>query len=357
MTEWTPTRTEARTLVIAGLAAIGIYICYLLALPFLPAVTWALVLSVLLLPLQRRLEARLPTNLANALSVSLGAVIVVVPVLFVLQQLVREAANAAVFAEALLRGSGWRETLAEWPRLGSVAAWIEQRLDLAGTVSAVAAWLTAQSTNLVRASATQLVTLVLTFYMLFYFLRDRERLAEAMIELSPLTRDETSLLAQRFVETVRATLFGTLVVAVVQGTLGGLMFWLLGLPLPIVWGLVMGMLALVPVLGAFIVWVPAAIVLAVQGEWMKAIVLAVWGGGVVATIDNLLYPMLVGNRLRLHTVPALIGAIGGLLVFGAAGLVLGPAAIVLTIGLIEILKRRFVPADEAQIPASQREEA
>jgi predicted PurR-regulated permease PerM len=200
----------------------------------------------------------------------------------------------------------------------------------------------------VRASATQLVTLVLTFYMLFYFLRDRERLAEATIALSPLTRDETSLLAQRFVETVRATLFGTLVVAVVQGTLGGLMFWWLGLSLPMVWGLVMGLLAIVPVLGAFVVWIPASLFLAFEGSWGKAIILAVWGGLIVASIDNLLYPMLVGNRLRLHAIAAFIGAIGGIMVFGASGLVLGPAAIVLTWALVDIVKSRYGrPAEPA----------
>lgn len=101
------------------------------------------------------------------------------------------------------------------------------------------------------------------------------------------------------------------------------MFWLLGLPAPAFWGLVMGFLAIVPVLGAFVVWVSAAIYLAAEGEWVRALVLAVWGGVIIATIDNLLYPMFVGNRLKLHTVLAFIGAVGGIILFGASGLVLG----------------------------------
>ena len=113
------------------------------------------------------------------------------------------------------------------------------------------------------------------------------------------------------------------------------------MPLPLLWGAVMGMLAIVPVLGAFVVWVPAAIYLTFEGEWGKALILTGWGGGVVAGIDNLLYPMLVGNRLKLHTVPALIGAFGGIIMFGASGLILGPAIISVTLALIKILKKRF----------------
>jgi predicted PurR-regulated permease PerM len=145
----------------------------------------------------------------------------------------------------------------------------------------------------------------------------------------------------RFAETVHATLVGTVFVAAVQGALGGLMFWWLGLPTPVFWGLVMGLLAIVPVLGAFVIWVPAAIYLALEGAWASAVTLALWGGVIVAGIDNLLYPMLVGNRLRLHTVVAFIGAVGGVVLFGASGLVLGPAAIAVAISLIDILKKRL----------------
>jgi predicted PurR-regulated permease PerM len=88
------------------------------------------------------------------------------------------------------------------------------------------------------------------------------------------------------------------------------MFWWLSLPTPLLWGLVMGLLAIVPVLGAFVVWIPAAIFLALDGNWEKAIILFLWGGLVVSSIDNLLYPMLVGNRLKLHTVPAFISLVG-----------------------------------------------
>ncbi len=194
---------------------------------------------------------------------------------------------------------------------------------------------------LLRGSITQAINGVLTFYLLFYFLRDRQRALSLLAEISPLSDSETIEVARRFTDTVYATVYGTVVVAGIQGALSGLMFWWLGLPSPVLWGLVMGLLAIVPVLGAFVVWVPAAILLALNGAWVKAAILTVWGGGLVATIDNLLYPVLVGNRLRLHTVPTFIGVVGGVFVFGVPGLVLGPAAISLTMVLLQILRRRF----------------
>jgi len=116
----------------------------------------------------------------------------------------------------------------------------------------------------------------------------------------------------------------------VQGLLGGLMFWWLGLPAPLLWGLVMALLAVVPVLGAFIVWIPAALFLALEGEWLRALLLAGWGMLVVGTIDNLLRPVLVGRRLKLHTVPAFLSVVGGLMLFGAVGLLLGPMLLATT---------------------------
>ena len=344
-----PNEALVRAGIALAVAALGFYVCYLLALPFLGALTWAVVLSILIVPAHRRLEERLPyPSVAAMVSTLAAAVVVVVPVLFVAQQLIGEAANAAVFIETTLRSSAWREAIDDSPRLAAIAAWLAERLDLAGTASTLAAWLTGRSTSFLRASATQLLGFVLTFYFLFFFLRDRARILGLLSALSPMSAAENRLLFNRFGETVNATIFGIIVVAIVQGTLGGLMFWWLGLPLPMIWGLVMGLLAIVPVLGAFVVWIPASLFLALDGSWGKAIILAAWGGLVVASIDNLLYPMLVGNRLKLHAVPALIGAIGGIFLFGASGLVLGPAAIVLTWALVDILKSRYAPPMTAE---------
>ena len=337
-----PNARQIRFLIVLVATGFGLYLCYLLTLPFLTSLTWALVLSVIFSPAHRRIELRIGhRNLAALITVAAVAILVVVPMVFVAQQLVRETANGAVYLESELRAGEWRETISGYPTFARAATWVEEQLDLAGTAGSIAAMLTTLSTSVLRSSVSQLINVVLTFYLLFFFLRDKQQILRTLQALSSLSTTETKYVIGRFVDTIHATVFGTLVVAAVQGTLSGLMFWWLDLPLPLLWGAVMGMLAIVPVLGAFVVWVPAAIYLTFEGEWGKALILTGWGGGVVAGIDNLLYPMLVGNRLKLHTVPALIGAFGGIIMFGASGLILGPAIISVTLALIKILKKRF----------------
>jgi predicted PurR-regulated permease PerM len=337
-----PNGDQIRLLIIVVVTGIGMYLCYLLTVPFLSSLTWALVLSVMFSHAHDKIVLHLKhANIAAAISVAAILVLVVLPLVYVGQLLVREAANSAIYFEAEMRNGQWREALVAYPTITRAVIWIEQQLDLAGTAGSIAALFTTLGTSVLQNSLSQLLTVVLTFYLLFFFLRDKRQIVRKLQTLSSLSSTETRYVLRRFVDTIHATVFGKLVVAAVQGALSGVMFWWLGLPLPILWGAVMGMLSIVPVLGAFVVWVPAAIYLTLEGDWGKALILTAWGLAVVGTIDNILYPMLVGNRLKLHTVPAFIGAIGGIIAFGAAGLILGPAIISVTLALIEILKKRF----------------
>jgi predicted PurR-regulated permease PerM len=192
----------------------------------------------------------------------------------------------------------------------------------------------------VTGSVSAIADLLITLFALFFFLRDRRPALRVMRSLVPLSEAETDEVFGRVVDTMYATVYGTLVVALVQGLLGGLMFWVLGIPGALLWGAVMALLAIVPVLGAFIVWVPAALFLALEGSWGKALILTVWGAGVISLIDNLLYPLLVGKRLRLHTLAVFIAIVGGILLFGSAGLILGPVTLAVTVALIDIWGRR-----------------
>jgi len=174
----------------------------------------------------------------------------------------------------------------------------------------------------------------LVLYLLFFFLRDRQSALDSLRALSPLSRKAMNDLFTRVADTIHATIYGTLAVSAVQGLLGGLMFWWLGLAAPLLWGIVMALLAIVPVLGAFVVWVPAVLFLALKGSWGKALILMLWGTLVVGTADNLLRPVLVGKRLKLHTVLAFMSVVGGILLFGTCGFVLGPVILTVTMVLL-----------------------
>ena len=334
-------KTHVQTLVLMVATVLGFFLCYRMAVPFLPGLVWALGLAVLFAPFQRWLEARIKRRaLAAMVAVLVIALIVVVPLTFIGQKLVVQAAKGAELIEFKVNSGEWRRGLQASPALESLVTQIDQRIDLPGTVKSLTGWLISRAGLIVKGSVFQLVDFMLTFYLLFFFLRDRREALQMIKSLSPLRSSEMNRLFHRVGDTIVATIYGTLVVSALQGLLGGLMFWWLGLPAPLLWGTVMGVLALVPVLGAFVVWLPAALFLVMDGSWGQAIVLTLWGLLVVGTIDNLLRPILVGNRMKLPTVLAFISVLGGLLQFGAAGLILGPAILAVTTVLLEIWSGR-----------------
>lgn len=167
-------------------------------------------------------------------------------------------------------------------------------------------------------------------------MRDRQSITQALCKLLPLANNEIVDLLKHISDTIHATVYGILAVAAVQGFLGGLIFWWLGLPAPLLWGAMMSLLAVIPVLGSSIIWLPAALFLAIEGNWQQAIILVLWGMLVVGTVDNVLRPILVGNRLKLHTLLAFMSVVGGLVLFGSYGLILGPVVLAITLFLISI---------------------
>ncbi len=320
---------------------LGIYLCYQMALPFLAVLVWALTLAVLFSPLQRYLEAKVKSSgLAASISVLIIGLIVVIPAVFVGQQLLFQAVKGAQSIELKLSSGAWLQTLEAQPQLAPLLEKIEQRIDFPGAAAAFTHWVNTSAADIVKASAVQILGLCLIFYVLFFFLRDRQLILRAIALRAPLSPLQMEGLFARVGDTIHATVYGTFAVASVQGLLGGLMFWWLGLPTPLLWGVIMGMLAVIPMLGAFVIWAPAALFLLLEGAWHDALMLTLWGMLVVGTVDNLLRPVLVGDRLRLHTVLTFLSVVGGLLIFGAAGLILGPVTLVITMAMLEFWSDR-----------------
>ncbi|MEO8160296.1 MAG: AI-2E family transporter [Arenimonas sp.] len=340
---------QVHTLLLMAVAVAALYLCYRLVAPFVPAMAGALALAVLFAPLHRWLERHLGAgNLAANACVLVVALIVVVPFFVLAGRLINELGRGAQAVQALVDSGSWRAVFDQHALLAPIGRWLDKQVDLRAIVAASAAWLSSTGASLVQGSVVQVTGVVLAFYMLFYMLRDRATALQSLRSLSPLSAADMSRLFSEVTDTVHATVYGSLIVAVIQGALGGLMFWWLGLPEPLLWGVVMGLLAVVPVLGAFVIWVPVAIFLALEGRVGSAFILAAWGAIVVGGIDNLLYPMLVGNRLKMHTLVAFVSIVGGLMVFGASGLILGPVVFTVTRLLLEVWKRPLLDSPEIQ---------
>lgn len=334
--KWLP-REKALTLVLIVATAIGFYTCYRLVYPFLPALVWALTLDVLAHPLHDRIARRVHRpNLAAVSAVAIVAFGLVAPVTFTGYRLITEGTHFLQMLKSQTESEQWRSIFERNPTWQGALSWVEAHVDLRTvTVSAVnraTSWLS----SFVEGSFWSLVHMFLGFFALFFLFRDRSLLLRKLKSFVPLSPSETDRLFSRVANTIHATIYGTFVIAFVQGMLGGLMFWWLGLSAPLFCGVVMALLALIPVLGAPVVWVPASIYLAMTGSWGKAFILSIWGTFVIGFLDNLLYPVLVGNRMRMHPLLVVISVLGGIAVFGGAGLILGPVSVVVTNLLIEI---------------------
>ena len=328
-------------LVLFLVTALGIYLCWRLAQPFLESLAWALALAVLFAPLQRRLERALRfPSLAALVAVLAISLMVVVPAIFVGQRLVLKAASGAELVESKIKSGEWRAAFEAKMQAVPLFVRFEKDIDLPGIVASLAGWLSQAAAGLVQGSIFQVIGFGLTLYLLFFLLRDRVAALASLRRLLPLASAEADTLFERLGSTLRATLYGTLACSAAQGLLGGLMFWWLGLPTPLLWGVVMALLSVVPVMGAFVVWLPAALYLASEGSWGKALILVLWGVFVVGMVDNLMRPFLVGKKLDQHTVLAFLSVVGGLVFFGASGLVLGPLVLAFTTVLLEVWAAR-----------------
>ncbi len=321
--------------------AIGIYLCYAMALPFLPALVWATTFAVLFSPFQTWLELKVKNqNLATLVAVFAISLMAIAPAILVGQQLAVQAINGALLIEAKVNDGLWQRIIDDQPRLAPLVKELEAQINLPETIKNFSLWVTNSAGAFIKGSLYQLVGFILTIYMLFFFLRDRHAIKQGLSKLLPLSDREAVDLFTHIDDTIHATVYGTLGISLAQGFLGGLMFWWLGLPAPLLWGLVMALLAFIPMLGAFIIWGPAALFLLVEGNWQQAIILMLWGVLVVGTVDNLLRPMLMANRLKLHTLLMFVSLVGGLLAFGSSGIILGPVVLAITLFLISVWTAR-----------------
>jgi predicted PurR-regulated permease PerM len=342
-------RDRALALVLITATALALFLCYLLVRPFLPALAWALALAVVTHPVYTWLPSHVVRpNLTAGLAVVLVAILLIAPALFVLRSLAGEVAGGVERLQTEAATGRWRDVIERNPRLAPTLRWLETHVDVRSEVQRAFTMLTARIPSFVSDSLWASVELLIILFFLFFFFRDRPAALRALRALMPLSETETTEVFRRVADTIHATLYGTLVVAAVQGTLGGLMFWWLGLPTPLVWGMVMALLAIVPILGTFVVWIPAAVFLGLEGHWLKALILTGWGVIVIALVDNLLYPVLVGERLRLHTLLVFVAMLGGIALLGVSGLILGPVILAITLALVDVWRWRTAGGRSAE---------
>jgi predicted PurR-regulated permease PerM len=300
---------------------------------FLQPIFWAVALGIVVAPAYRRILqwVRGRENVAALLTVVLVVVLFILPLIGVGAAVTNEAAGlyqrwstSGLEVEGLFQqGQRWMpQVMAALERFGLDPARLGSQISSA----AVAASQFVASRALAIGQDTLRITVLffLMLYLLFFFLRDGQRLLEGVIRVLPLGDARERHLLDRFAEVSRATIKGTLVVGIAQGAIGGVTFALLGIGAPVLWGVVMALLSILPAVGSALVWLPAAIVLLVNGRIWAGIVLILVGVLVIGLTDNFLRPLLVGRDTRLPDYLILLATLGGLTAFGLAGIIVGP---------------------------------
>jgi predicted PurR-regulated permease PerM len=348
---------------VALVVAVSLAFAWILA-PFFDAILWAIILAVLFAPLQRRLRARLRERHTLAALVNLTVIVlmVILPVTLVAVSFLQEVrVGYAMFLAGELEINAYLERMQ-----GILPSWATSYLnsfglmDLAGIREKLAAGLS-KAGEFVAARALVIGENTFAFilnsfimlYLLFYLLRDGGKLALRMRDAIPLDTGLQTMLAGKFAEVIRATVRGSIVVALLQGALGGLVFWFLGINAAVLWGVVMALLSLVPAVGAGLVWAPAAIYLLATGEVWQGVVLIAFGVLVIGLVDNFLRPILVGKATRMPDFLVLISTLGGIAAFGITGFVTGPLIAALFVAVWDVVATSRA-GERAGVPLTDR---
>jgi len=334
-------------------AALG-YIVWRIVSPLWQPLAWALLLGSLLAPLNLRLATRLGgrMRLASSITLFLTVLLFILPVATVAGAVAAQAAHLRNRLEGHMTDVGRSLSLdfGHLPWLQRALEWIDANSSI--SLVQLQGWLVEGSQRLLEALVSSggsfvmsalgtAASFVLMLFVLFFVLRDGPAVARQVVQMLPVEDRRRARLWQHLADVIRAVFLGIGLTALVQGILVGVGFWIAGLPSPLVFAVVAALVALVPMIGAALVWVPGALFLAARGEFGHAIFLAAWGAIVVGMVDNFLRPMLISGRADVPTLAVFVGVMGGLAAFGFIGLFLGPIVLGLLVALFRYEREKL----------------
>ncbi|MEK7851437.1 MAG: AI-2E family transporter, partial [Deltaproteobacteria bacterium] len=321
--------------VVAGIGT-TLYLSYLILKPFLSPILLGIIFAVVFYPVYLKLLefTRGRKAIASLVVCLLVTIIIIIPLALLTEYIINEtlflyeridtAAQAGSYKDLFpfLENKTLQNLYQKANRHFEVFQ-VDIKSVLLDILKESSSYIVAIMTNTVKNLTLFIINLLLTLFTMYYLFKDSDIIASVIRNLVPLSEHQKERIFARLKDIIYATIYGTLVAAILQGFLGGLAFWVLGINSPVIWGVVMGLLAIFPMFGAFFVWLPASLILLIQGSYVSAIILLLWGGLVISMVDNLIWPWLVSGRAMLHPLATFFGFLGGIIVFGPIGLFVG----------------------------------
>lgn len=348
------------------IAAIFFYLFYRLIIPFFAPIVWAAVFAIIFFPLYERVRAGTKSSgLASIILCTFIVILIIGPIAYLLASLVKEAAEAVAKINRMYQ-SGELESLLSFnlPWLEAIKGKLSQYLDssdlnmqtiIKESSDKVSAVIFNQTSWIIANGSRMVFYFGLMVFTMYYFFKDGEQLIARLKRLMPLTESQVEVTFKQLRDVINATMYGGVVIALVQGLLGGILFASVGIPSAVFWGAIMAFMSIIPLIGAFIVYVPASIILVIGGSYIKAIIVIAVGTLVISQVDNVLRPYMISGRTSMHPLLLFFTIMGGIALFGLLGIVVGPLIAAVFITLLQIFEFKLHPEDEVAAPVEDEE--
>jgi predicted PurR-regulated permease PerM len=353
-----------RIFIFAGVTILAGYLFYRMLQPFLTPLCWGAIFAIVFYPVYEKLHRWIKPDSWRALAVTFLVLIVIIgPIVYLGVALVQEAISMFdVF-------SGWVDAgkltalndLKNTPfyqmlqtRLAPYVdmSHLDLQVILENGMKTVSTFALTQTTKILTNAGVILFQFMLMIFFLFFFIRDGKALFDQVKGIIPLSPDKAATTVAELKKIVQSNMYGGLVVALIQGFLGGLLFLIMGLHSPVFWGAFMAFLALLPLIGPFLIYIPAGIILLLTGSPIKGILLIAIGTVVVSQVDNFLRPILASRDTGMHTMLLFVSIMGGAAVFGLIGIVLGPVIAAVFITVFDVFRLKLMETNETPPPAT-----
>ncbi len=341
-----------------SVVAVSCYLFYRLLAPFLTPIIWAAVFVIIFYPLYSKMERHIKSGSMRAvLMTALIIIIIIGPATYLGVALVQEAIVTLDHFKTWV-DEGKFDAVFDYTN-SPLYILIQNKLDpyvdlskikpkilIENGLKSVSKIALTQATQIIANAGRVIFQFFLMIFFMFFLFRDGHRLFYQIQSVIPMSPDKKSLTVRHLKNVIESTMYGGVVVALIQGLLGGILFAVLGVPSPIFWGAVMAFLAFIPILGPFLVYIPAGLIMIITGEYLQGIILIAIGTIVVSQIDNILRPLLVSGKTGMHTMLLFISIMGGISMFGLLGIVLGPFIAAVFVSMFDIFRLKLAEDED-----------
>ncbi len=322
------------------------YLSYQILRPFLAPIAWAIVLSMVFYPVYAFILRHIKRKSAASL-ITLGLIVVIIlgPFSYLFFLLISELRDVSGYIEG-----GKVETLKETLRHPAVKAITDKIIPLFNMteaemdraivdgISKAGKEFMGKATKGVGNILTGTLNFIFMSFSIFFLLRDGTGFLERIRDYMPFSEEQKDRLTAQIRDIIVSTIYGGIIVAIIQGVIGGIAYSVLGIPSPVMWGMATSIASFIPLIGAFAVWGPATVYLFIQGATLKGIALAIIGIFGISLIDNVLRPIIIGGRTKMPVLAIFFSVLGGIKLFGLIGLIMGPLVLALFLSVVEIFR-------------------